>query len=249
MNKTKNFVINLDRSPARLKHIKKVFNDQNFNFHRISAVDGKALTASEIAKIYNEKHCLNLIGRRLLPGEIGCALSHLKAWQKLIDLNLEGAFIFEDDILFNEGSKLSDVLYLKNLPCNEANLFLLSPESEKLYKPIKSLSTTKTQVFQSKKTALACGYYINQKAAKNLISYFNLIHHPIDWWAKLRRRRVINTYLVQGATGESIVSPLSEENLPSTIMHNQELSEKKQSFYRKIHSKYYNFTYFKNRDF
>jgi len=239
------FVINLDRSNDRLEHIKKKFNEQKITFQRVPAVDGTLLSEKKLSKIYDKEHCIKLIGRELLAGEIGCALSHLKAWQNIIDSKLDGAFIFEDDIVFN--TTFAEVQYLQNIHSNHASLFLLSPASEKLSKPLKSLSTDNIQIYHSKKTALGCGYYINRQAAKNLISYFNLIHHPIDWWSKLRRRNIIHTYLVQHISQKSIISPLPEKKLPSTIQHNPIPSKKKKGFYNSIRRKIYNYFYFKKR--
>ena len=40
-------------------------------------------------------------GRPLLKGEYGCAISHLRVWQKIVDSGLNG-IILEEDAVFDE---------------------------------------------------------------------------------------------------------------------------------------------------
>jgi hypothetical protein len=42
---------------------------------------------------------------------IGAALSHFQCWRQIIDLNLPGAFIFEDDCSFQNSVTADDVYH------------------------------------------------------------------------------------------------------------------------------------------
>ena len=87
------YVINLDRSPERLEHFRLQAAREGFEFQRISAVDGSRLDKSTMDRLLS-------IGsgyRRFTPGEVGCYLSHRRAWARLLHDGFETGFIAEDD--------------------------------------------------------------------------------------------------------------------------------------------------------
>lgn len=94
--KYKVFVINLDRSGARLEKATRLLNEANIEFERFSAIDGEQLTSSAIQAIYNFDDDKSFY-KALNKGEIACYLSHRAVWQKLIDEKLDFAIILEDD--------------------------------------------------------------------------------------------------------------------------------------------------------
>ena len=62
----------------------------------LDAVDGRKLSAHPPE--YNPKKVERLLGFQLTPGEIGCFLSHKKAWQNCLNSN-QITLILEDDFL------------------------------------------------------------------------------------------------------------------------------------------------------
>ncbi len=92
------YLINLDRSQDRLEFMKKEFDKQQIHFERIPAVDGALLNGSE----YLLK---NKYDRNLVPGEIGCYLSHVKALQTLVASEYLYAVIIEDDAVLSDDFK------------------------------------------------------------------------------------------------------------------------------------------------
>ena len=97
-------VINLDRSPDRWESISAEFQRIGITPERISGVDGKELSDEFIA---NNTPPLNSslkseFPRELTKGEIGCFLSHKKAWKRLIESGERWACIVEDDVIFSD---------------------------------------------------------------------------------------------------------------------------------------------------
>ena len=88
-------VINLDRDTERLKRIEALLSERDVSFTRVAAVDGRSLSADEIAAVCAYPTPVSI---RLQPGEIACYLSHIKAWRLLLDSDEDCAAIFEDDI-------------------------------------------------------------------------------------------------------------------------------------------------------
>ena len=98
------FVINLRKSADRKKHMKKQLDRLGIAYEFVDAVDGKALTDQEI-----KMHGLETFppwpsfnARQLSRSEIGCLLSHLAIYKRMIAENIEWACIFEDDAVLGE---------------------------------------------------------------------------------------------------------------------------------------------------
>lgn len=95
----KTYLINMDRSADRLAMMKKEFEKTGIqDFIRISAVDGKLLDPSEY-------RVDNHYDRKLVPGEIGCYLSHVKVKEEFLKSGADFAVILEDDAVLAEDFK------------------------------------------------------------------------------------------------------------------------------------------------
>ncbi len=95
-----NIVINLDRSPERLEKTKKEFDKWGLTFERLAATDGRLMTQDEVdarKQPYAERRYFL---KELTRGEIGCFMSHYRAWEKLLESDQDWAFICEDDLVF-----------------------------------------------------------------------------------------------------------------------------------------------------
>lgn len=93
------YIINLDKDNERynesLIQAKKISFKQPI---RISGIYGKNLTDKEFLELPVDK----LYSKIGLKSAIGCALSHVKAWQTMIDNNDESAIFLEDDVLIDD---------------------------------------------------------------------------------------------------------------------------------------------------
>ncbi|MEM0898904.1 MAG: glycosyltransferase family 25 protein [Pseudomonadota bacterium] len=97
------FVINLDRAPERFETVCGSARDYGLSLTRVSAIDGQLLppqhTLAVDLKAFRRQH-----GRVVLPGEIGCYHSHLKALGAFLDSPAKFGLILEDDVKFREDS-------------------------------------------------------------------------------------------------------------------------------------------------
>lgn len=91
----KTFVINLDKDTDRLDFISKQFTDLGMEFERLPAVLGKTY---DFSKEYIPELCLEKNGKLMNIGELGCALSHKRVWEKVVFEKLDFALVCEDDI-------------------------------------------------------------------------------------------------------------------------------------------------------
>lgn len=95
------YLLNLDRSPDRLSSVQKSADELGIVVTRVPAVDGRSLTPEQQSGI-DLRAFERRNGKRVLPGEIGCYLSHLKALQLIADGTADYAVIIEDDVRFTD---------------------------------------------------------------------------------------------------------------------------------------------------
>ena len=91
-------VINLDRSADRLERMRQIFAGAGLDFERLAAVDGKLLPPEEQSVFSGQRNGQPVT---LTPGEIGCYLSHVKAWKTLLDGTGDHVLVVEDDVHFS----------------------------------------------------------------------------------------------------------------------------------------------------
>ena len=103
------YLVNLDRAPDRLEASSRLFREAGIPFERIRAVDGSQLTPAERRAACPPFRFYLGNAHRVLPGEIGCALSHLQCWKTAFAGGEPLAAVFEDDVEF-KGPALLDAL-------------------------------------------------------------------------------------------------------------------------------------------
>jgi glycosyl transferase family 25 len=91
--------INLDRSVERRSYIEGHLRALGLSAHRIEAVDGRVLADDEgaVRTWYDDQVARDSFSRSLSLPEIGCARSHVRAYEYVREHELEMALIIEDD--------------------------------------------------------------------------------------------------------------------------------------------------------
>ncbi len=195
------FIINLKQDSHKRKHMEKLCKQHNLNCQFIEAVYGKDLDEETLAKVYNKKESIDLIGRELTKGELGCALSHLSIYKHMIDKNINQAIIFEDDIHIKKD--FSTIIQNMNALPDNWELVLLgyfrgSVEKEKLIRSYlryrKNITDTHKLVRLTQIASGSHGYLINLKGAKKLIETLKTIRLPIDEYTG--NDKYINLYAI-----------------------------------------------------
>ena len=182
----KRFVINLKRRPDRLEQFYKRCPYPKESIEVVYAFDGK--NPQEESK--KERKLVTKFPMDRQPGEIGCSISHLRIWKKMVNDNIPVAMIFEDDCFF-------DSSFLKFMDSLE-----LPPEFKILYPggrfeknftvPESALIPVNGQVYQHNdinwnnrlhERTTHC-YIITVGLAKFLINLFEIVDHPqpVDQW-------------------------------------------------------------------
>ncbi|WP_392563896.1 glycosyltransferase family 25 protein [Orbus wheelerorum] len=184
----KTFAINLKREPKKLSNITKECLKNELDVEIIDAVDGKLLSEE-----YLKEHVYNYPDCKLTRGEIGCSLSHIKIYKRMLADNIPIALILEDDAHFVSlpNSILSKIVGLT--PKDSKNVYLLSGCLGS-YFPNKKLQFGPYTFYKSYESFLAHGYVITLNAAKNLLKFQEQLKFEADKWYAFELFDCVETY-------------------------------------------------------
>src|SRR5512143_1509999 len=96
MQKLQTLIISLLRSPQRREKAQSELAKTALKWSFLDAVDGSKLQGPPPE--YHPRKVKRLLGFEMTPNEIGCFLSHKKAWQACVAADVP-TLIFEDDFV------------------------------------------------------------------------------------------------------------------------------------------------------
>ncbi|WP_082766298.1 glycosyltransferase family 25 protein [Paramesorhizobium deserti] len=96
--KAKAFVIHLARAEARKPQVEKLLEELSLPAEIIDAVDAATLSEGDVDAVYRGKLHRPAYPFRLRQTEIACFLSHRRAWQAIVDQDLDAGLVVEDDV-------------------------------------------------------------------------------------------------------------------------------------------------------
>jgi glycosyl transferase family 25 len=91
-------ILSLDRATERRPQVNRTIATCPIPCSVISAVDGGLLSNSEISRVYRRRLHTPAYIAELRRAEIGCFLSHRKAWQKIATGAADVVLVLEDDM-------------------------------------------------------------------------------------------------------------------------------------------------------
>lgn len=186
------FVINLERNKERREFAMNQLQRLGFQPIIFPAVDGKKLNIEDLEKsgIYKDSVAHEKFSRSLSLGEIGCSLSHIYLYQKMVDENIDLAIILEDDAMFVDDAGDRILELLEGLP-QDWDLVQMIYEC-------KDYSTVSPGIvrFRSKNCipVSSAGYLINYSGAKKLLDEGYPIRYPADSYIGRSPRWSTNVY-------------------------------------------------------
>ncbi len=193
------FVVNLKRSTERRKYIENHLKSKNIQYELIEAVDGKTLTQEQIKAVtgkkgfielqqLNQEFCSNnnkeLI--TMTKSTIGCALSHIKIFKRIVNEAIPYALILEDDAMIEDGI---DNDFLDSLPMNWDVLLLgyrlnhdvpPDPVPCSFWGRYKKNNFVMAKPVRKRMVYCTHGYIVSQQGAKRLLKLTHPLEKPID---------------------------------------------------------------------
>lgn len=187
MDKLSIFVINLKKDVDKKEHIQQLGEKYGLCFSFIDAVFGKNLSSKYLNTVYDRNKAILTMGRELTLGEIGCALSHMDIYKKMIHQGIDQAVILEDDVIFDK--KLLDVVNkFDRFPSDWECLLLHYHRNSHLKRNYclsfygrKKIGGSFKIIRFIKPMHSTAGYMINRPGAQKLLNILsNGIYQPID---------------------------------------------------------------------
>ena len=90
------FVVSLAGENDRRNHVKSQFSQYGLEPEFVNAIDMRTAQPESLSSYHEVMRSKNV--RELCASEVGCALSHLKIAQQVIERNLDFALVTEDDV-------------------------------------------------------------------------------------------------------------------------------------------------------
>lgn len=194
------YIVSLKSDIEKRKNIGAILDGLDINFEFVDAVYGKELS-EDYLDLVRGKSTGKIIDRgyAAIPGEIGCTLSHLKIYQKILANDIDWACILEDDAILDARFH-SFITTFKSTKLDLDTLYILGGQNgldqthviksiknykliggQKFYKTIKSEHV----IYRT------CCYLVNSHLASKLIEFSQSNFILADDWDYLFKKSLI----------------------------------------------------------
>lgn len=178
------YLVSLDQDSAKREILKERFPRYYPEMEKVNAVDGRKLSAKEffdyIATPIARGH------RLMLPGEVGCSLSHVHALKAFLDSGAKAALVLEDDVI-GDDSRIDTVMELiPSLP-PEALLICGGQEGMSARKYVFGKSTGTEELYRlapysNSHVFRTCCYVVTRVSAKQILDMQKQSLELADAW-------------------------------------------------------------------
>ena len=179
------FLINLDGASKRFDEIRRQLDFMGVHFERVSAVDGNLLSQDKIDCCYSKELNRQKYFVPLTRGEIGCYLSHISIFKKLLDENLDYAIVLEDDLVFKPGfARIPSVV--ESIKVKWDYIKLIAPGKKKQINSriglgIDSGNGSDFELVTWRKVPIGtAAYVVSRDGAKKFIEKRSVFYRPLD---------------------------------------------------------------------
>lgn len=221
------FLINLDKNPERLAAADAQLRRVGVEYERFPAVYGKALSEAERGKVYDDRWARRISGKTLSLGEIGCALSHIRIYERMVREAIPYACILEDDAYPTPAlSKALEAIEQKIDPNDSVVILLGEGQGRGIAGERIFLALTVYALDPIGGGLRTHAYVVTLAAARRLYAFLLPIVMPADDWGRLVNYGLIRLYAVNplvvsvdcsGGTGTMISEDFGKGAKPRTF--------------------------------
>jgi len=221
------YLINLDRSPDRLAFMATQIKEIGFQLHRISAVDGRRLTAEALSELIPAER---LWKAPITPTEVGCFLSHKKCLEAIADGQDQYGLILEDDVSFSKRA-ISLLQETSWIPAGTDIIKLETQCKKILLGELIPCVGTQFSLRKLKSThILAAAYIVSKDGAKRILEEMSEVTAPVDHFLFNREYGILNKLSVY----QCIPAICSQAGLESTLQEQRQSIYQNPTFYKRI---------------
>ena len=199
------FVINLPRSHARREAMIQESEKYDLNIKFFDAVDGGELTVADKKRLlYNPDNNL------LTNSEIGCALSHIMLYRKIVEEGIPFALILEDDVGFDFDPRPL-LAAIEAYGANECAVYNFAHWHKTFTRSI-ARDVGDFQFYRAFDAFGTYGYVITKAAAEKLAKFLMPVRAVADDWKYMLKSGLIRMWM-----SDKRILRLKEVSKSSTI--------------------------------
>ncbi len=180
------FLINLASNLERMAVADAQLRRLSVDYERFDAVYGKALSEAEKKQYVNYFRWWCAVGRPICDGEIGCALSHYRIYERMIKESVPYFCVLEDDVVLTKDFPKQLAEVEKWLDGKQPQVVLLSNHTKERQEG--------WGIYPTKRDMFTEGYVITLPAAKALLQANLPMQTPCDHWGRWVKSGAIQLY-------------------------------------------------------
>lgn len=202
-------VISLNSSADRRAEVTLQMQNSGLPFAFIDAIDGRSGLPAECEHLVDRKMVLERRGYPMSDGELACAISHRKGYLKVVEENLDGAIILEDDVILTDRF----AQFVREKVYRKADLIQLCYYRAKVWRGPGQRCAGDTRMSRLSETPFtAAAYSISRNSADALLKATTPITERADWPCEITElgARLIQPRIVDHPPRSAAQSLLSE---------------------------------------
>jgi len=191
------FIINLPQATSRRQEMQARLANLGLNAEFIEAVDGRRFAEDE-RESHVDRVRAQAAGWALSPSEIGCALSHIKVYRRMVEQGIAHAIVLEDDVElapdFPDLCKLDSRDCLnKHVSSTQAAMIQLTHVKRAYRWPTTTLPSGAYRIVRPFSGVwLTSGYLITQEAARALAQALYPVWSVADDWTHFEKMGLLS---------------------------------------------------------
>ena len=171
------YFITLKNDPVRLKHVQKVIKANPY----LKAKIWSASTTVEIEEKKLDKYLNANSYLKVRRGALGCAISHIRVLEHVVENKLEEVIVFEDDVVLSPDFEVLYKEFRENLPRDGTFAPFLHHNSMKNLRGLSKFTLSGNKfVLKSYSPYGTVGYLITLKGAIKVLPTLSPVWYPID---------------------------------------------------------------------
>ena len=175
------YIVHMNSQPKRWEVLEqRLSHFPSLNPVLVEAIDGNAIPEADRLSGIHWSYPYRTGCPAMTAGELGCALSHTKAWTALQSSDAPWSAVFEDDVLLSDRLEEAMQASASLLETQSPTIVLLSTNIIAYRKPAASIGGFSFHSLVSGAGAYA--YLLNRSAADCMIGRVRPLKTPVDWW-------------------------------------------------------------------
>lgn len=175
-------VINLERATHRRAAVCEMMDRLGLEFEFSGGIDGAELTPVQLSDVYSPFRAFLRLGRHLHVNEVGCTLSHVDVWRRMVRENIPELLVLEDDAVLGDAVPRLIATRHEWMP-RDARVVYLAHDMAAPFDlvPIRSEGVDGLSVCTFRAPVMRCAaYIIRLPAAVSLLAHSSPVTTPPD---------------------------------------------------------------------